>query len=431
MAYIKESFMKRKMITCIACVIFCNFITFTPVNANPTTNALLCNNKTIQLIGRAPIGMHIQQCSTSKAKNITQFFQNPQKNYNTTGKYKIGKVKIKSFSSRSPKFEEQKKFYSLLKNSSIDDFETEGGEIVDDRYLYAETYLPVYTEYLNQCGYKNPNIYANGYIKNWKGFKYNGYVQQTYILENVYNKRSSQKKHLQFGGGGFNSFSRIIETNWKSVKSATGYEIRINQNYNGNWTGWTYRRTSANNIKILSLNGGIDYVVSDYYLSGLDNRGKVKVKYTDKMIGRTLSIGCTYKLQVRAYKKVGSKYYYGDWSDVHTAKKIKRTAYARADVSNGNVKITVPDVDIQIISSIKNDTEWVSKPNPFASAHAGFVVQVSDTKDFKNAETRKFESTSKEMTLNDIPKGKYVRVRTYSNKKDVLSSEWSSYKKVK
>lgn len=62
-------------------------------------------------------------------------------------------------------------------------------------------------------------------------------------------------------------------------------------------------------MKILSLNGGIDYVVSDYYLSGLDNRGKVKVKYTDKMIGRTLSIGCTYKLQVRAYKKVGSKYY--------------------------------------------------------------------------------------------------------------------------
>lgn len=68
MAYIKESFMKRKMITCIACVIFCNFITFTPVNANPTTNALLCNNKTIQLIGRAPIGTHIQQCSTSKQR---------------------------------------------------------------------------------------------------------------------------------------------------------------------------------------------------------------------------------------------------------------------------------------------------------------------------------------------------------------------------
>lgn len=75
-------------------------------------------------------------------------------------------------------------------------------------------------------------------------------------------------------------------------------------------------------MKILSLNGGIDYVVSDYYLSGLDNRGKVKVKYTDKMIGRTLSIGCTYKLQVQAYKKVGSKYYYGDWSDVETTKKL-------------------------------------------------------------------------------------------------------------
>lgn len=109
MAYIKESFMKRKMITCIACVIFCNFITFTPVNANPTTNALLCNNKTIQLIGGASIGMHIQQCSTSKAKNITQFFQNPQKNYNTAGKCKIGKVKIKSFTSKFVNQSEKKK----------------------------------------------------------------------------------------------------------------------------------------------------------------------------------------------------------------------------------------------------------------------------------------------------------------------------------
>lgn len=433
MAYIKESFMKRKMITCIACVIFCNFITFTPVNANPTTNALLCNNKTIQLIGGAPIGTHIQQCSTSKAKNITQFFQNPQKNYNTTGKYKIGKVKIKSFTSKFVNQSEKKKMISVnYKDSWKDEEETGFGGLLDDRYLYAQTYLPVYTEYLNQCGYKNPNIYANGYIKNWKGFKYNGYVQQTYILENVYNKRSSQKKHLQYEGSGtLNSFSRIIETNWKSVKGATGYEIRLNQNYNGNWTGWTYRRTSANNVKIMSLVGGFEGVVRDYWLSGLNNEGWVKVKYKDNMIDQTLSIGCTYKLQVRAYKKVESKYYYGDWSDVHTAKKIKRTAYAKADVSNGSVKITVPDVDIQIISSIKNDTEWVSKPNPFASAHAGFEVQISDTKDFKNVETRKFESTSKEMTLNDIQKDKYVRVRTYSNKKDVLSSEWSSYKKVK
>lgn len=220
MAYIKESFMKRKMITCIACVIFFNFITFTPVNANPTTNALLCNNKTIQLIGGAPIGTHIQQCSTSKAKNITQFFQNPQKNYNTAGKCKIGKVKIKSFSSRTPKFEEQKKYFSAFKDSSIDSFEMVGGEIVDERYLYAETYLPVYTEYLNQCGYKNPNIYKNGYIKNWKGFKYNGYVQQTYILQNIYDKPYSEKRQ-QFGGGALNSFSRVIETNWKPVKGAT------------------------------------------------------------------------------------------------------------------------------------------------------------------------------------------------------------------
>lgn len=430
MAYIKESFMKRKMITCIACVIFCNFITFTPVNANPTTNALLCNNKTIQLIGRAPIGTHIQQCSTSKAKNITQFFQNPQKNYNTAGKCKIGKVKIKSFSSRSPKFEEQKKFYSLLKNSSIDNLETGFGGLLDDRYLYAETYLPVYTEYLNQCGYKNPNIYANGYIKNWKGFKYNGYIQQTYILQNVYDKPYSEKRQ-QFGGGGFNSFSRIIETNWSKIKGATGYEVRLNQNYNGNWTGWTYRRTSANNVKIMGLQGGLHGTVKDYYLSGLDNRRLTKVKYKDDQVYTSLSIGCTYKLQVRAYKKVGSKYYYGDWSDVETAKKIKRTAYAKADVSNGSVKITVPDVYVQTISKLQHQLVENLKPNPFASAHAGFLVQVSDTKDFKNVETRKFKSTSKEMTLNDIPKGKYVRVRTYSNKKDVLSSEWSSYKKVK
>lgn len=319
-----------------------------------------------------------------------------------------------------------------MKNSSIDNLETGFGGLLDDRYLYAETYLPVYTEYLNQCGYKNPNVYKNGYIKNWKGFKYNGYVQQTYILENVYNKRTSQKKHLQYEGSGtLNSFSRIIETNWSKIKGATGYEIRINQNYNGNWTGWTYRRTSANNVKIMGLQGGLHGTVKDYYLSGLDNRRLTKVKYKDDQVYTSLSIGCTYKLQVRAYKKVGSKYYYGDWSDVETAKKIKRTAYARADVSNGNVKITVPDVYVQTISKLQHQLVENLKPNPFASAHAGFEVQVSDTKDFKNAETRKFESPSKEMTLNDIPKGKYVRVRTYSNKKDVLSSEWSSYKKVK
>ncbi len=181
----------------------------------------------------------------------------------------------------------------------------------------------------------------------------------------------------------------------------------------------------------MGLQGGLHGTVKDYYLSGLDNRRLTKVKYKDDQVYTSLSIGCTYKLQVRAYKKVGSKYYYGDWSDVETAKKIKRTAYARADVSNGSVKITVPDVYVQTISKLQHQLVENLKPNPFASAHAGFEVQVSDTKDFTNAETRKFESPSKEMTLNDIPKGKYVRVRTYSNKKDVLSSEWSSYKKVK
>lgn len=52
-----------------------------------------------------------------------------------------------------------------------------------------------------------------------------------------------------------NSFTQVIDTRWNKVSKASGYEIRIRQCYNGNWTDWTYRRTSANHVKLYGLDG--------------------------------------------------------------------------------------------------------------------------------------------------------------------------------
>lgn len=60
---------------------------------------------------------------------------------------------------------------------------------------------------------------------------------------------------MQFHAAPCNSFTQMVDTRWNKVSKATGYEIRIKQNYNGNWTDWTYRRIAANRVKIYGLDG--------------------------------------------------------------------------------------------------------------------------------------------------------------------------------
>ena len=83
----------------------------------------------------------------------------------------------------------------------------------------------------------------------------------------------------------------------------------MKQCYNGNWTDWKYRRTSANHVKLYGVDGGRKLATAVYH--GEVSPHKQKYNFTDKWITTPLSTGCSYKVQVRAYKVVKGKYYYG------------------------------------------------------------------------------------------------------------------------
>lgn len=123
----------------------------------------------------------------------------------------------------------------------------------------------------------------------------------------------------------------MIDVRWNKVSKAGGYEIRIKQCYNGNWTDWTYRRTSANHVKIYGWDGARKLATVVYH--GEVSPHKQKYNYKDNYVLDALSTGCSYKVQVRAYKVVKGKYYYGPWSNTkprinfperHTRLLIKR-----------------------------------------------------------------------------------------------------------
>ena len=138
-------------------------------------------------------------------KNITGFMQDPQKNYNTKNQVKIGKVNITSFKNRYTTKAERTKYTN---NCEATKMESRIGSIVDDRIIYADEYLT-------------------------------SDKADVYIMKNV---RKYDKSRMQVTAW-MNSFSQMIDVRWNKVSKASGYEIRIKQCYNGNWTDWTYRRT--------------------------------------------------------------------------------------------------------------------------------------------------------------------------------------------
>ena len=191
-------------------------------------------------------------------KNITGFMQDPKKNYNTKNQVKIGKVNITSFKNRYTTKAEREK-YNGNNNYDAEKDEKYLGSIVDDRIIYADEYLT-------------------------------SDKADAYILKNV---KKCDKNRMQLTAW-LNSFTQVIDTRWNKVSKASGYEIRMKQCYNGNWTDWTYRRTSANHVKLYGLDGGRKLATVVYH--GEVSPHKQKYNFTDKWITTPLSTGCSYKI---------------------------------------------------------------------------------------------------------------------------------------
>lgn len=320
-------------------------------------------------------------------KNITGFMQDPKKNYNTKNQVKIGKVNITSFKNRYTTKAERTKYTN---NCEENEMESIIGSIIDDRIIHAEEYLT-------------------------------SDKADAYILKNV---KKYDKSRMQVTAR-MNSFSQMIDVRWNKVSNVIGYEIRIKQCYNGNWTNWTYRRTSANHIKIYGWDGARKLATVVYH--GEVSPHKQKYNYKDNYVLDALSTGCSYKVQVRAYKVVKGKYYYGPWSNTKTANKLSRTPYTFID-KNGSLITATYSVDT-LVGEFSYDyriSQDVAKKNPFATQPDGFEVQTAENSAFKNAKSEMHPTTGTTLMLNEIPSGSYVRVRTYKNtSSQKIVGEWS------
>lgn len=341
------------------------------------------------------MGRDYVACAPSdKTKNITGFMQDPKKNYNTKNKYKIGKVKVTSFKNRYTTQAEQKKF-----NLNYDELKSQEyiGAIKDEHIFYADEFL------------------TSG-------------DDTAYILKYV---KKYDKSKMQFQGNRLNAFSQMIDMRWNKVSNASGYEIRIKQYYNSKWTNWTYRRTTANHVKLYGLDGA-RYIASPIY-DGAKSLHNQKFKYRDDDVMIALSTGCKYRVQVRAYRIVNGKYYYGAWSDAKTAGKLARTPYTTIEVNNGVVNASYSmEIEITRFNYDYRIGETKNEKNPFATKPTGFQVQVADNASFTNAITTKYSTTDTLVQLTDIAKGKFVRVRTYNdNSSKNIYGQWSKVVKTK
>lgn len=341
------------------------------------------------------MGRDYVACAPSdKTKDITGFMQDPKKNYNTKNKYKIGKVKVTSFKNRYTTPAEQKKYsYNFNKTEA----ESVLGCIMDEHIFYADEFL--------KSG--DDSAYILKYVKKY------------------------DKSKMAFQATRLNSFAQMIDMRWNKVSKASGYEIRIKQYYNGKWTNWTYRRTTANHVKLYGLDGA-RYIASPIY-DGAKSLHNQRFKYRDDEVTIALSTGCKYRVQVRAYRVVNGKYYYGAWSDANTAGKLARTPYTTIEVNGG---VVVPSYTMDIsIGRFNYDYrigESKDEKNPFATKPTGFQIQVAENSSFKDAVTTKYPTVDASVQLTDIAKGKFVRVRTYNDKSaKTVYGEWSETVKVK
>lgn len=340
-------------------------------------------------------GIRYVACAPSdKTKNITGFMQDPKKNYNTKNKYKIGKVKVTSFKNRYTTLAERKKYWD---DYSAQEVETNLGSILDEHIFYADEFLTA----------GDDTAYILKYVKKY------------------------DKSKMQFHATRLNSFTQMIDMRWNKVSKASGYEIRIKQYYNSKWTNWTYRRTTANHVKLYGLDGGRKITTPIY--DGAKTPHDQKYAWKDNYVQVALSTGCKYRVQVRAYRIINGKYYYGTWSDANTAGKLARTPYTSVEVSNG---VVIPsytmDISIYRFNYIYRIGELKDEKNPFATKPTGFQIQVAENASFTNAVSTKYPTMDTSVQLTDIAKGKFVRVRTYNDKSaKTVYGEWSETVKVK
>lgn len=85
-----------------------------------------------------------------------------------------------------------------------------------------------------------------------------------------------------------------VDLTWDKIKGAAGYEIRAKQTYDGHTdASWRYTRTKSTNVQLWSYWFADDLLDVHFWFAA----------------------DASYKIQVRSYKKSGTTYKYGAWSD--------------------------------------------------------------------------------------------------------------------
>ena len=177
----------------------------------------------------------------------------------------------------------------------------------------------------------------------------------------------------------FSSGTDNVTVEWKKVSGATGYEVYMSTNSNGNYS------------KIITIS----------------NNNTFKYKKTK------LSIAKNYYFKIRAYRVVGNKTYFGPFSNALTTT-TKTKAPTISKLTSGKKKLTVK---LKKVSGAK-----------------GYQIQYSTNKKFKknNKSTNISKNTTKKTISKLSAKKKYyVRIRAYRNVngKKIYSS-WSKVKNV-
>ncbi|MGN0046303.1 MAG: phosphodiester glycosidase family protein [Eggerthellaceae bacterium] len=188
-------------------------------------------------------------------------------------------------------------------------------------------------------------------------------------------------------------------TSISKVKTAPGtFEVSWNKQSSAT-TGYQIRYATNSSMK-------------DYKTSRITSTSTLSKKVTG------LKAKSNYYVQVRTYTKVGSTYYYSDWSK---AKSISASSLAPKGTSISKVKGSTGSFEVT----------WKKQ----SSNTAGYQIRYSTKSDMKSYKTSRI--TSNKTTVKKVSKLKkktkyYVQVRTYTKVGGTYHySDWSKVKSVK
>ena len=183
-----------------------------------------------------------------------------------------------------------------------------------------------------------------------------------------------------------------IKLTWNKVSGATGYQIKMRRYLNG-------EAITANQVS--DKNGTIKLVPYPYYpYVKSTTKTTLTIKQTQDdpaLIGQNE----TMKIWIRAYKTVGGKRYYGNWSDATTVKPNKHLPNVFLETMTKGTDITTLEVrpsGIYTYQAGKWDpttTVYLGvtplEKNKWCYTQDGYQLQYSNSKDFSDCETINLE----------------------------------------